>query len=391
MQKGKPEVDAAAEFFEIVMDFRDPRDAIREAISNDFDAGATEISVRARIVPYRGQDELVLTFEDNGVGIEAESLDAGVPNLHAFFDLGRSTSRESPDRIGQKGHGTKTFFNSREIEVYSWRNGQETYAVMPEPRSRLAEKQIPEYDWEHRPCADPLKTGTTIVVKGYNQNRTQGFSHDELMDFIYWFTKFGSIEAELGLLTHATTKLTLQGLGRETPEVLEFGHRFPAKEQYDLKSLRREDAGSPTKYFVKKWCESGIPIKGFPHYSLDMVFYIEGDRAKSYNKMIRRQGAPVREGMYLVEQRYGLWAAKDYIPVQNLTEWIGRGQRAASTKFHAFANCQQFKLTANRGDVGNTDERLMSAIRETIVTWFQNIVLGDPVYQKYEEELALEV
>jgi hypothetical protein len=33
----------------------------------------------------------------------------------------------------------------------------------------------------------------------------------------------------------------------------------------------------------------------------------------------------------------------------------------------------------------------MSAIRETIVTWFQNIVLGDPVYQKYEEELALEV
>jgi len=49
MQKGKPEVDAAAEFFEIVMDFRDPRDAIREAISNDFDAGATEISVRARI------------------------------------------------------------------------------------------------------------------------------------------------------------------------------------------------------------------------------------------------------------------------------------------------------------------------------------------------------
>ena len=51
---------------------------------------------------------------------------------------------------------------------------------------------------------------------------------------------------------------------------------------------------------------------------------------------------------------------------------------------------QQFKLTANRGDVGNTDERLMRAINETLVEWFDRTVLGDPTYQKYEEELLLE-
>jgi hypothetical protein len=122
-----------------------------------------------------------------------------------------------------------------------------------------------------------------------------------------------------------------------------------------------------------------------------MVFYIEGDKAKGYNRMIRRQGVEVREGMYSVEERYGLLACRDYIPIQNVTEWVSRGQRAASTKYHGFVNCQQFKLTANRGDVGNTDEALMQAIRETVVEWFERTVLNDPTYQKYEEELALEV
>lgn len=392
MEKRQPTVDVAAEFFEIVMDFRDPRDAIREAISNAFDAKAKTIWVTAEVTPCKGLDELVLTLEDDGVGMEVEAKPGeGVPNLHAFFDLGNSSGRGRTEFIGEKGHGTKTYFNSREIEVFSWRGGKELHALMCDPRATLAERRLPEYDWEVKQSEQAGKTGTRIVVRGYNRNVTKGFGHDELRDFICWFTKFGSMEVHLGVTQNRDKRLVLRGLGAQEAEELSFGHPFPPKERYEIKELRRLDPSSPTKYFVKKWCERGLPVKRFPHFTLDMVFWVEGDRAKDYNKMIRRRGKTPHEGMYAVEERYGLWACKDFVPVQRVTEWVSQGQRAASTKFHAFVNCQHFKLTANRGDIGNTDEQLMNSIRETVVEWFDQKILADPTYKKYEEELALEV
>jgi len=388
MTKAIPEVNQAHEFLEIVMDFRDPRDAVREAISNAFDAQADEISVEVAMVPYRGEDELVLTFRDNGTGMTAVPSEPPRPSVPSFFDLGNSTSRGQQGLIGQKGHGTKTYFNSREIEVTSWSGKQKVYAVMSDARAHLAGGSLPGYDWEPSTLVDE-KHGTTIVVKGYNQNRVKGFSHEELKDFILWFSKFGSLEPSLGIQRGKVPVLHLRGLGKDEPETLTFGHPF-ATEQFEIKALRKLDPATPTQFFVKKWHERGVVVKGFPQYTLDIVFFIEGDKAKSYNPMLRRRGRSLKEGMYSVEERYGLWAAKDHIPVQNVTDWIARGRRVASTKYHAFVNCQSFKLTANRGDIGNTEERLYHAIQETTNTWIEATVFGDQIYRKYEEELQLE-
>lgn len=103
MIKTTPNVDQASTFFEIASDFRDPLDAVREAISNAFDAGAKEIQISATMLDYRGQKELVLQFEDNGAGMELNSTDPKVPTVTAFFDLGHSTRRNSKDKIGTKG------------------------------------------------------------------------------------------------------------------------------------------------------------------------------------------------------------------------------------------------------------------------------------------------
>ena len=112
-----PEVDAASEFLEISNDFTDPKDIIREVISNAFDAGATEIKISAAVDRSTGEDELVITARDNGHGISEE-------NLKSFFGLGFSTRRETDNQgnkssgaIGEKGHGTKVYFNSRKIEL----------------------------------------------------------------------------------------------------------------------------------------------------------------------------------------------------------------------------------------------------------------------------------
>jgi hypothetical protein len=70
MTKTTPNVDQASTFFEIASDFRDPLDAVREAISNAFDAGAKEIRISATMADHRGQKELVVQFQDDGVGMD---------------------------------------------------------------------------------------------------------------------------------------------------------------------------------------------------------------------------------------------------------------------------------------------------------------------------------
>lgn len=63
---------------------------------------------------------------------------------------------------------------------------------------------------------------------------------------------------------------------------------------------------------------------------------------------------------------------KDYIPITRVNEWI-TGFGSGSNAFiliHGFVNCQSLKLTANRGDIANTDplvlEELKTAVKKLI-------------------------
>jgi hypothetical protein len=131
-------------------------------------------------------------------------------------------------------------------------------------------------------------------------------------------------------------------------------------------------------------------IAGYPNKFIDMVFYIEGDEAKrSYNPMIRVRGRTPEYGMYKVEDRYGLWVCKDYIPIERRNEWLGLGKRL-ETKYHAFVNCQDFRLTANRSDIGNTPPDLLNAIALTVKQTFEEDIIGSREYQTYDEAAELE-
>ena len=67
-----PAVDPAAEFLEISNDFTDPKEILREAVSNAFDAHAKVLKISAWIDNSSGTEELVLQFEDDGEGIVRE-------------------------------------------------------------------------------------------------------------------------------------------------------------------------------------------------------------------------------------------------------------------------------------------------------------------------------
>ncbi len=384
----EPDVIKAREFLEITRDFRDPKEAIREAISNALDWNANNIWIDVFEDKGRPDEELIITIKDDGLGLNES-------RLKAFFNLGDSTGhktalygRKVPNKIGEKGHGTKIFFNSRLIEVESQCDEGYAYALMENPLETLLKGKVPSYDWDFDPSTRG-DTYTRITIRGYDNNHKRDFGQDVLRDYIGWFTKFGSVEAEFGKKENSVKTVHLRALGESDAKKIPFGHVFSA-EDHDIKKLRKDYPGRWPKRFVKRWVFEDQPVKDNPGTLIDFVLYLEGDDAKrQYNQMIRGRGKPARYGMYKVEERYGLYACKDYIPVGRMNEWISLGQ-TEWTKFHAFVNCQDFRLTANRGDITNTPRPLLEAIGETVRELYENEILNSPEFVQYEDAAELE-
>ncbi|HET8700146.1 MAG TPA: ATP-binding protein, partial [Nitrococcus sp.] len=213
----RPAVDETQEFIEIANDFSNPLDLVREAISNSYDAKATAIDIVFEVVKNYGESVLRITLTDNGTGMSAKQL-------QNFFDLGNSTRRGEAESIGEKGHGTKVYFNSSRIEVETSDGSEGHRAVMEYPLRKLYDREIPIATVT--PTHD-LATGTKITIYGYNNNRRDKFTHAILKDYISWFTKHGSVEGQFAEFKRPV-KLRLKGLGRDEFENIEQGHYFPS-------------------------------------------------------------------------------------------------------------------------------------------------------------------
>lgn len=375
LKRRRPEVSEVNEFLEITRDFTDPRDAVREAISNAMDWGATKIEVSIEEDKTRPDEEIVISVKDNGLGMNEVRLES-------FFDLGNSI--QNMGKIGYKGHGTKTYYNSRAIEVWSDAADCSIYAIMDSPLHTLMTGHVPEYSYDIEQ-KENTTTGTRIIIRGYNMNQNRrDFGHNVLRDYVLWFTRFGSTEKEIGIEKNSKSILQLRGLGRDNLEEIKYGHPFP-KENADIKKLMKQRPGDWTRVFVKKWIFKDISVIDNPGKTVNIVFFVEGDEAKrSYNPMLRVRGRTPEYGMYKVEDRYGLWVSKDHIPIKRYNEWLGLGQRL-ETKYHAFVNSQDFRLTANRGDIGNTPPDLLRSIESTVRQVFEEKIIGGKEYQEYEE------
>ncbi len=89
--------------------------------------------------------------------------------------------------------------------------------------------------------------------------------------------------------------------------------------------------------------------------------------------MIRRSGYSAPTGSYTIQERYGLWLSKDFIPIQRKNEWI-TSKGSEYTKFHAFFNCQALRLTANRGSVDNTPSEILQDIQSEVKKIYDDII-----------------
>jgi len=382
-----PKVDETQEFIEIANDFSNPLELVREAISNAYDAKSTEIKIKFEVKKDCGEAILEIVIEDNGTGM-------GKNGLQSFFDLGNSLRRNDIESIGEKGHGTKVYFNSKKIIVQTWKNKIEYNAVMEEPFKNLHNRKIPVVNVEKADCAEGI-SGTKVTIIGYNNNRRDKFTHEILKDYILWFTKQGSVE-NVFHPEKFNTKLFLQGLGTNKYEQIEWGHIFP-EDSKNINKLFDEHTTKAPNYYSKQIQKKGR-LKNYPEIEYEVIFHIEGTKVKyNYNPMIRRRGYNAPTGAYTIQERYGLWLSKDFIPIQRKNEWITY-KGSEYTKFHAFFNCQALKLTANRGSVENTPSEILQDIQEEVRRIYDDIIQSDDwtamdwleeeakVYQTIEKE-----
>lgn len=358
-----PKVNQVNEFKEIANNFANPLEIVREAISNSIDARADHIQLLFDIINHYGEDLLRVTIKDNGKGMSENELEN-------FFDLGNSTKIGDYESIGEKGHGAKVYFHSKKVSLTTSKEGKCIKAEMNDIYKNLNQNIIPQYEYTVTDT-DPNIQGTEIEIIGYNLNKYSVFSHAILKDYILWKTKFGAIDMEFDINTFSKYKIDLKGLDVATPETINFGHIFPAESQSANKLFETYNNDAPD-HFCKKWSEVGT-LPNFPHIKYQAVFYVEGKYVKySYNPMLKRQGYKAPNGAYTIQDRYGLWLTKDFIPIQRKNEWIV-SKGSEYTRFHAFFNCQNFKLTANRGSVDATPPEIFQDIENTVKQIYNRI------------------
>jgi len=188
----KPRVNEAREFLEIAKDFKDPREIIREALSNSWDAGASKTSIRFDLAPIPGtqRKKIMVEIIDDGLGMNDEQRAAiGSSEIEGFFNLGDSAKPHGS--IGSKGHGTKIFYKSLGINLETWKNGAKFTAVSDQPPWETLQKGVvPTYSLDD--TKDNSGKGTRIRVDGFQAKQKDFSSLSELVDYIRWYTVAGS-------------------------------------------------------------------------------------------------------------------------------------------------------------------------------------------------------
>jgi hypothetical protein len=201
------------------------------------------------------------------------------------------------------------------------------------PFRKLHAREIPQINVISR-ASETEVGGTSITIYGYNNNRRERFTHARLKDHIYWFTKFGSIEQKFSIEDLQAVKLHLRGLDRDDFETLDFGHPFPDQSQ-SVSTLFDQHTVQAPNFYSRRIVKSGSLPK-HPEIRYNAIFSVEGKRVKyEYNPMLRRSGYAAPEGSYTVQERYGVWLCKDFIPVQRKNEWVTT-KGSEFTKLHAF-------------------------------------------------------
>ncbi len=414
-------VNESYEIFQIITDFAEPLEIFREAFQNAFDEDATKVFCHIYEIKKVTAKELIIDIWNNGNGLD--------PNLcSCFFDLANSSKVNNklvrnPAKIGYKGHGAKIFFNAEKVIICSKINNSEWAAEMEDPLKQIENKGIIEYMDGLKPKDVGLEIPSNwdqgffvriVNHKHFNSiNTLYKLYHEVIRDYSRWFTVFGTINTLFdqnlkdkgiclylhGLNFHSFNK-TYSNISIIDPqpqyshennndyEVIPLGHYFPEKRVKDkeLKNYAKKvKSNKPYHQFYSNLIESKT-YSCFNNVKFNFVLSIEGYETKRmYDILLTRRGKPRKKTNHTDSERYGFWACKDGIPVQKVDEWI-EGGKGTYSFIKAFIDCDDFKLTANRGSIQNTDIEIINGLKEQINTIFSRIQNSTDYKERIEIE-----
>lgn len=374
-----PKVQEVSIFKEIALNIKNPNEIIREAISNSYDADASNIVIE---VNRNIKNEYELIFKDDGKGMKFEEI-------HSFFNLG--DSKKIIQNIGQKGLGTKTYFKSKKIEVKTKASEGKGYlAIMEEPWEKLSNEEIPTYTIEEK---EMIEVGTEIIVTGYKvDNPEKYFNFYSIKDYILWFTAGGNFKNIFA------NNLTIQKLVKDinkTPKIYVIDkilnkqtqmagvHQFaPPNEspKIDPKSKKYKSSVNYCRHFGPFYRENTI---NGTLVTVQLYGTVSGVNCRKKVCTLRQSETH--------KARFGLYLCKDFIPFERANCLLGDEQYY---HYHLLANSQNFELTADRNSISNEESLAVKWIYSQIEEIFRHSIkpFAEKEYFKLrkEEEEAYE-
>lgn len=361
----RPRVNEAREFLEIAKDFKNPKEIIREALSNSWDAGATEVSLLFDLVPISGtrKKKLRVTIEDNGDGMSSDQRpNVGSSEIEGFFNLGDSA--KPTGSIGSKGHGTKIYYRSHGLSLDTWKNGRKIHAeIETDPWDALLQGYVPTFGYEE--SDDSSGKGTHIVVDGFEAKQNDFSDLDELLRYISWYTIAGSIGPSFG--QDRKMRIKLRPASGGTIVSVDFGFQFP-QEFTDLS----DDTANVCKIFGPESLNAGVTTDG-----REVIVQVMGALLGDSNRSMVPK----------TYEQMGLWFAKDFIRIERNNLFFERafGGQYFYRNFLIIANCQQFDLTANRNNIRTSGEEYELA-NGAIEEWFTKLKSSEFTVKYFERK-----
>ncbi|AGK97654.1 ATP-binding protein [Clostridium pasteurianum] len=425
-----PKINNGYELYQTITDFSNPLEIFREAFQNAVDEDATEIYCKIYCSKELSQSDLYIDILDNGKGLKKNRIDD-------FFGLANSSKidkNKSPikGKLGYKGHGTKIFFNSEQIKICSKVEGDYWAAEMIEAVKQIKENDTYKYSDPMNPkdlnieIPSKYKTGFFMSIKNpkyFNLSLTKYMlTHIYIRDYIKWFTVFGTVRTYFDSnLADKGIKLFLQGLDigdfkekyssiklieplpvfkkidGELYEEIKLGHYFIEKNrtnETDLRKYRNKIESNKQYYdfYSKKIYPSSIEsvVCDDNQTKFNLIIYVEGYETKRrYDVLLSRKGATSinKNLLHSDGERYGIWACKGGVPIEKVDDWIEGGKGINTyTYLHAFLDCDEFELTANRGSIRNTDLEKLQLIKKKLNEIFETTIVKNAIKERTDIE-----
>lgn len=343
MEVFTPKVKDVSLFKEIANNLVNPLEVIREAISNSHDAEARQISI---IVSRDLDGKFILEIQDDGKGMDIDSI-------HRFFNLG--DSRKDQIGIGRKGLGTKTYFRSDSIVLYTQSKEKEAFkAVMQNPWKYLMNDSLPQYTIENQP-PQLGKRGTNIVIEGYIvDNPEKYFNLMTIKDYILWMTAAGSFKTYFANFTElhkyiqnmqVAPRIFIEDKIQNKKEEIAGTHQFSQPQEKPLEDSKEDLYKKSINY-----CRHFGPYHRATNINGEYVSFQLYGTISGLN--CRRSVCRLRQGE-TIKSRFGLYLAKDFIPVVRRIDLICEPNYH---HYHLLLNSQAFELTADRNNISNEDD-----------------------------------